>query len=152
MTEEDLTSLPVHHCYVRATVGGDKLPTFSMALRPPDAGDETAAEAVLQRVSEYTLSREVVTTRLEREVEKHVAAFRKELRGGTDGGNAPRGSNKKQRTKGDQPAETTGEDRATGADEASGQTRRVAQTTRPPRTRRRRRSHDYQHRYTHNPR
>ena len=120
VTEEDLTSLPVHHCYVRATVGGDKLPTFSMALRPPDEGDPKAAEAVLQRVSEYTLSREVVTTRLEREVEKHVAAFRKELRGGTDGGNAPRGSNKKQRTKGDQPAETTGEDRATGADEASG--------------------------------
>ena len=50
VTEEDLTSLPVHHCYVRATVGGDKLPTFSMALRPPDTGDETAAEAVLQRV------------------------------------------------------------------------------------------------------
>ena len=67
VTEEDLTSLPVHHCYVRATVGGDKLPTFSMALRPPDEGDPKAAEAVLQRVSEYTLSREVVTTRLERE-------------------------------------------------------------------------------------
>ena len=81
VTEEDLTSLPVHHCYVRATVGGDKLPTFSMALRPPDAGDETAAEAVLQRVSEYTLSRSVVTTRLEEEAEKYVRAFRRDVQG-----------------------------------------------------------------------
>ena len=81
VTEEDLTSLPVHHCYVRATVGGDKLPTFSMALRPPDAGDPEAAEAVLRRVSEYTLSRSVVTTRLEEEVEKHVRAFRRDIQG-----------------------------------------------------------------------
>ena len=81
VTEEDLTSLPVHHCYVRATVGGDKLPTFSMALRPPDTGDETAAEAVLQRVSEYTLSRSVVTTRLEEEAEKYVRAFRRDVQG-----------------------------------------------------------------------
>ncbi len=81
VTEEDLTSLPVHHCYVRATVGGDKLPTFSMALRPPYAGDTEAAEAVLQRVSEYTLSRSVVTTRLEEEVEKYVRAFRRDVQG-----------------------------------------------------------------------
>ena len=81
VTEEDLTSLPVHHCYVRATVGGDKLPTFSMALRPPDTGDETAAEAVLLRVSEYTLSRSVVTTRLEEEAEKYVRAFRRDVQG-----------------------------------------------------------------------
>ena len=81
VTEEDLTSLPVHHCYVRATVGGDKLPTFSMALRPPYAGNETAAEAVLQRVSEYTLSRSVVTTRLEEEAEKYVRAFRRDVQG-----------------------------------------------------------------------
>ncbi len=81
VTEEDLTSLPVHHCYVRPTVGGDKLPTFSMALRPPDAGDADAAEAVLQRVSEYTLSRSVVTTRLEEEAEKYVRAFRRDVQG-----------------------------------------------------------------------
>ena len=81
VTEEDLTSLPVHHCYVRATVGGDKLPTFSMALRPPYAGDTEAAEAVLQRVSEYTLSRSVVTTRLEEEAEKYVRAFRRDVQG-----------------------------------------------------------------------
>ena len=81
VTEEDLTSLPVHHCYVRATVGGDKLPTFSMALRLPYAGDTEAAEAVLQRVSEYTLSRSVVTTRLEEEAEKYVRAFRRDVQG-----------------------------------------------------------------------
>ena len=33
VTEEDITSLPVHNCYVRATVGTERRPTFSM-VRP----------------------------------------------------------------------------------------------------------------------
>ena len=36
--EEDLVSLPVHHCYVRATTGGQRLPTFTLAVRKPGDG------------------------------------------------------------------------------------------------------------------
>ena len=114
VTEADLTSLPVHHCYVRATVGGDKLPTFSMALKPPEPGDPEAAEAVLRRVSEYTLGRDVVATRLEREVEKYVGAFRRHVQGLADGGgdtgNAPKKSRKDQRSKQNHRPQATGGD------------------------------------------
>ena len=34
MTEDDITSLPVHHCYVRATVGKERMPAFSMMVKP----------------------------------------------------------------------------------------------------------------------
>ena len=37
--EEDLASLPSHHCYVRATVDGRREPTYYMELRPPEPGD-----------------------------------------------------------------------------------------------------------------
>ena len=44
VTEDDITSLPVHHCYVRATVGKERMPAFSMMVRKPEEGDpETAA-------------------------------------------------------------------------------------------------------------
>ena len=33
VTEDDITSLPVHHCYVRATVGIERMPAFSMMVR-----------------------------------------------------------------------------------------------------------------------
>ena len=39
VTEDDITSLPVHHCYVRATVGIERMPAFSMMVRKPQEGD-----------------------------------------------------------------------------------------------------------------
>ena len=39
VTEDDITSLPVHHCYVRATVGKERMPAFSMMVRKPEDGD-----------------------------------------------------------------------------------------------------------------
>ena len=41
VTEDDVTSLPVHHCYVRATVGKERMPAFSMVVRKPEKGDPT---------------------------------------------------------------------------------------------------------------
>ena len=38
VTEDDITSLPVHHCYVRATVGKERMPAFSMMVRKPEEG------------------------------------------------------------------------------------------------------------------
>ena len=39
VSEEDIMSLPVHHCYVRATVGTERMPAFSMKGRKPEPGD-----------------------------------------------------------------------------------------------------------------
>ena len=43
VTEDDITSLPVHHCYVRATVGIERMPAFSMMVRKPEDGDPAVA-------------------------------------------------------------------------------------------------------------
>jgi hypothetical protein len=79
VSEADLTSLPAHHCYVRATVGGEKLPTFSMALRPPEPGDPQVAAMVRSRADLYTRPRQEVATRLERELEKFISEYRQDL-------------------------------------------------------------------------
>ena len=39
VTEDDITSLAVHQCYVRATVGTERMDAFSMAVRKPERGD-----------------------------------------------------------------------------------------------------------------
>ena len=38
VTEEDIVSPPVHHCYVRATVGTERMDSFSMEVRKPEGG------------------------------------------------------------------------------------------------------------------
>ena len=53
VSEDDITSLPVHHCYVRATVGKERLPAFSMAVRPPQTGDPHVAERIRAAASSY---------------------------------------------------------------------------------------------------
>lgn len=54
VSEEDLTSLPVHHCYVRATVDNQRLPTFSMAIRKPRPGDPNIAARIREAAAKYT--------------------------------------------------------------------------------------------------
>ena len=56
VTEDDITSLPVHHCYVRATVGIERMPAFSMMVRKPEEGDPAVAAQIRRAASEYTLS------------------------------------------------------------------------------------------------
>ena len=46
VSEDDITSLPVHHCYVRATVGADRLPAYSMMVRKPEPGDPRVAARI----------------------------------------------------------------------------------------------------------
>ena len=46
VSEEDIASLPVHHCYVRATIGDQRLPTFSMTVRKPQPGDPYTANRI----------------------------------------------------------------------------------------------------------
>ena len=56
VTEDDIVSLPVHHCYVRATVGKERMPAFSMMVRKPEEGDPAVAARIREAASAYTLS------------------------------------------------------------------------------------------------
>ena len=53
VTEDDITSLPVHHCYVRATVGTERMPAFSMVVRKPERGDPERAARIRAASSSY---------------------------------------------------------------------------------------------------
>ena len=56
VTEEDIVSLPVHHCYVRATVGTERMDSFSMEVRKPEGGDRDGADRIRRASSAYTVS------------------------------------------------------------------------------------------------
>ena len=56
VTEDDITSLPVHHCYVRATVGKERMPAFSMMVRKPEEGDPAVSARIREAASAYTVS------------------------------------------------------------------------------------------------
>ena len=56
VTEDDIVSLPVHHCYVRATVGKERMPAFSMMVRKPEEGDAGTADRIRAAASAYTVS------------------------------------------------------------------------------------------------
>ena len=78
LDEEDLVSLPAHHCYVRATVDGLRQPTYSLGVREPEGGSPAAAERVLARAEAYTASAEVIASQ-DPEVERMAQEFREEL-------------------------------------------------------------------------
>ena len=60
VTEEDIVSLPVHHCYVRATVGTERMDAFSMEVRKPEGGDLDRADRIRRASSAYTVSAQQV--------------------------------------------------------------------------------------------
>ena len=55
VSEDDIVSLPVHHCYVRATVGKERMPAFSMMVRKPEEGDADTAARIRKAASAYTV-------------------------------------------------------------------------------------------------
>ena len=56
VSEDDITSLPVHHCYVRATVGTERMPAFSMMVRKPEEGDPAVAARIRAAATAYTVT------------------------------------------------------------------------------------------------
>ena len=56
VSEDDIVSLPVHQCYVRATVGTERMDAFSMEVRKPEEGDPAIAEHIREAASVYTVS------------------------------------------------------------------------------------------------
>ena len=102
VTEDDITSLPVHQCYVRATVGTERMEAFSMKVRKPEPGDAAAAERYLTAASDMA-EREAGLQDL---VEKYRQEFER-LRTGQEpqlkkGGESQDAARRRQRTKRDQ--------------------------------------------------
>ena len=75
LDEEDLVSLPTHHCYVRATVDGLRQRTYSLGVREPEAGSAAAEERVKARAETYTTTAEVIATQ-DPEVDKMAQEYR----------------------------------------------------------------------------
>ena len=67
ISEDDITSLPDHTAYVRATVGGKRVPVFSIKLRPPQVGDPARARAIRDLAGGYTRSADDVEETLAEE-------------------------------------------------------------------------------------
>ena len=57
ITVDDITSLPVHHAYVRATTNGQRMPAFSMQVRRPSPGKPDLVKYIKANNEEFTLSR-----------------------------------------------------------------------------------------------
>ena len=75
ISEEDIVSQPVHHCYVRATVGTERMPAFSMTVRKPEPGDPLRAARIREAASAYvTPAYELEAQQAERR--RSVAQFR----------------------------------------------------------------------------
>ena len=53
VSEDDIVSLDVHHCYVRATVGTERMPAFSMMVHKPEPGDEAVAARIRADAAAY---------------------------------------------------------------------------------------------------
>ena len=53
VTEDDITSLPVHQCYIRATVGTDRMEAFSMKVAKPEEGDPDVADRLRVEAESY---------------------------------------------------------------------------------------------------
>ncbi len=56
LSEEDLVGQPAHHCYVRASVGAERLPAFSMTVRKPELGEPERALRIREVAREYITS------------------------------------------------------------------------------------------------
>ncbi len=78
LDEEDLVSLPTHHCYVRATVDGLRQPTYSLGVREPEEGSSAAAERVLARAETYTTTAEDIASQ-DPDVDRMAQEYRDEL-------------------------------------------------------------------------
>ena len=75
VAEDDIVSLPVHHCYVRATVGRERMPAFSMAVRKPEPRDPERAARVRSAASAYLMTAEEAAAQQDEE-QKKVQEYR----------------------------------------------------------------------------
>ena len=76
VTEDDIVSLPVHQCYVRATVGTERMEAFSMMVSRPEEGDPDSADRVRAASSSYVTTDEELAAQ-QAEARERVKEFRK---------------------------------------------------------------------------
>ncbi len=76
---DDITSLPVHHCYVRATIGTERVPAFSMEVRKPEQGDVEVADRIREETINYTTPHESLLAQ-DSDIDHAVEEFRESVR------------------------------------------------------------------------
>ena len=86
VSEDDITSLPVHHCYVRATVGADRLPAYSMMVKKPEPGDLQVAARIRAEAGDYTTRAGEIAAG-NAEGERKISDYRRLLLERQNGGN-----------------------------------------------------------------
>ncbi len=108
VTEDDITSLPVHQCYVRATVGTERMDAFSMKVAKPERGDADTAERIRADALSYLTAAKDMAERdagLQDLVDKYRSEMERLRKGQapeTEGGESQEAARRKQRTKRDQ--------------------------------------------------
>ena len=78
VSEDDVTSLDVHQCYVRATVGVERMDAFSMRVLPPEPGDPAVAGRIRELALGYLTPPEDIGPQ-DDEMRKLVEKYRAEL-------------------------------------------------------------------------
>ena len=113
VSEDDITSLPVHHCYVRATVGTERIPAFSMMVRKPEQGAPAVASRIRAESAAYTTATGVIAAG-EADRQQMVEQFRAGLQDAEDGAEqaeeqaaTPGSERRSQRSRRRQPAGDT---------------------------------------------
>ena len=93
VSEEDIVSLPVHNCYVRATVDGDRLSAFSIVVGEPEPGNPSTADRIRAEASGYLTSAEQLDA-LMAEAERRDDEYRRRGAAAASGGAPPVGGKK----------------------------------------------------------
>ena len=89
VSEDDIVSLDVHHCYVRATVGVERMPAFSMMVLKPEPGDQAVANRIRAAASAYLRPNDAGDA----EGRRQVSEYRRLLAERQSGGPQPPGQN-----------------------------------------------------------
>ena len=106
VSEDDITSLPVHQCYVRATVGTERMDAFSMKVARPEEGDADTAERIVAEAESYLTAAKDMAER-DAGLQALVNKYREEIeklrnRQAAESGESQEQARRKQRTKRDQ--------------------------------------------------
>ncbi len=106
VSEDDITSLPVHQCYVRATVGTERMDAFSMKVARPEEGDADTAERIVAEAESYLTAAKDMAER-DAGLQALVNKYREEIeklrnRQAAEGRESQEQARRKQRTKRDQ--------------------------------------------------
>ena len=84
VSEEDIVSLPVHQCYVRATVGTERMPAFSMMVSKPEDGDPATADRIRAKAASYVTTEEEMAAQ-QAEARRRVEEFRTAVKEAREG-------------------------------------------------------------------